>query len=353
MKKVGVESLAELVSTAVSAKYYDQGFGLRPIAPTTVPTHRRTHQCLRGIEIWTPSEDESHLAIRQSCYHEAPAFGEASREYIFRRGEGLPGKIWQQRAPVFMDELITTEFPRTGIASAEGMTTAIGFPVFCEGHLDSIILILVDSRDQKVKAAFESWSYDADSSAFKLVAGTFINCEKLRRLSEYVSLPIGQGLPGVCVEQSSPYIGARFADNTPEVRGIAIASEQLLTGVALPLTDSGRVVSDTFLLFNSESTPVFSVLQVWKPISNSGELYLITEFIDGVPTLSSQVLEVAKTHQKGIAGKSYLSGSPEIMGERSESVLILANKTATVPTLAIAIPTLIGGKVVAVTVLAN
>lgn len=349
MKKVSADSVAELVTTAVSARYYDQGFGTSPSSLPVIPTMRK---CLKGIEVWKPSRDESCLELHESCYLEASAFQDASRSITFRAGEGMPGKIWQQRSPAFLKELITTEFVRSGIASAAGMTTAIGFPVFCEGRVECVVLILLDSRDQ-VKAAFESWKYDTALSALKLVGGTYINCEKLRRLSEFLSLPIGQGLAGIAVEQNSPYIGARFSENSHAVRGIALSSEQLLSGVALPLTDSGLSVSDVFLLFNSETTPLFSVLQVWKPISESSELFMIAEFIDGVPTLSSQVLDVAKSPDKGIAGEAFASRMPVVLNENTNSTVVLANQFASQSSMAIAIPTIIAGKLVAVTVLGN
>lgn len=349
MKKMSADSVAELVTTAVSARYYDQGFGTSPSSLPVVPIMRK---CLKGIEVWKPSQDESCLELHESCYLEASAFQDASRNITFRAGEGLPGKIWQQQSPAFLKELITTEFVRSGIASAAGMTTAMGFPVFCEGRVESVVLILLDSREQ-VKAAFESWRYDPNLAALKLVGGTYINCEKLRRLSEYLSLPIGQGLAGLAVEQRSPYIGARFSENSQAVRGIALSSEQLLSGIALPLTDSSLSVSDVFLLFNSETTPLFSVLQVWKPISESSELFMIAEFIDGVPTLSSQVLDVAKNSDQGIAGEAFATRMPVVLNENTNSTVVLANQLAPQSSMAIAIPTIIAGKVVAVTVLGS
>lgn len=345
MKKVGVESVAELVALAVTARYYDQGFTAGSLRTTSISTPK---QFVKGIEVWAPSADESHLFLSQSCYRDAAALQEATRGVTFRHGEGLPGDVWQRRAPAFLKEIITSDFVRSGAAGAVGVTAAVGFPVFANGKVASVVLILLDSRHQ-VKAAFESWRVDPKSEALRLVNGTYINCERLRRLSEFVQLPIGQGLAGVAAEQGRPYVGARFADDGNAVRGLAFAAEQLISGVCLPLTDSGSVVSDVFTLFNAETNPVFSILQIWK--ANETGLSLTAEYVDGIPSLAAQMIKAGPIHDS-IAFEAWRTGSP-IVADNGSSSRIVLSPTSPAPSFGIAIPTLIKGKVVAVAVLAN
>ncbi len=350
MKKVGVDSVAELVALAVTAEYYQKGFNS--------PGHvRNTHiadtrQCIKGIEIWVPNADDSFLKLEQSCYRDAAAFHEASHAVTFYRGEGLPGKIWELRAPAFLNELITTDFVRRREAGVAGMTTAVGFPIFCEGRVQSVVLILLDGRNQ-TKAAFESWRLDPKSSTLRLAGGTYINCEKLRRLSEFVHLPVGDGLAGVAAEQGRPYVGARFSEDQNAVRGLAIAAEQLLSGVALPLTDSGAVISDVFLLFNSENTAMFSLLQVWKPTPDGSSIALASEYADGVPSLTSQMSSMKQSAEGCIANRCWAEKTPVVADNSSAGESIVRSVNSMNPSFGIAIPTIVNGRVVAITVLAN
>lgn len=348
MRKVGVDSVAELVALAVSARYYDQGFMSSGSRTALVAD---TSRGVKGIEVWIPAEDETKLIPGQCCYRDAAAFRDASKGVTFRRGEGLPGKVWETRAPAFLKELITDDFVRSSAAGAAGMTTAVGIPIFCNERIQAVVLILLDSRHQ-MKAAFESWRLDPETSSLRLSGGTFINCERLRRLSSFISLPVGEGLPGFAAEQARPYIGSRFCDDGNSVRGIALSAEQLISGVALPLTDSGSVISDVFLLFNSETTPMFSLLQVWKANADDSGVQLVSEYVDGISSLSSQMSTVSQVADDSIAGRCWNSGTP-IVVDNGDTAQILRSTTGPVPVFGVAIPTMINGKVVAVTVLAN
>lgn len=348
MKKLGVESLAELVELSVTARHYEQEF----VAGNHHTTGSRIDatQAVKGIEVWTPDADQTVLQLSQSCYRDAAAFREASREMSFRRGEGLPGRVWELRAPCFLRELITTDFVRRKEAGAAGMTTAIAFPIFCDSRVQAVVLILLDSRHQ-MKAAFESWRMDHDTRTMHLAGGTYINCESLRRLSEFVHLPIGQGLPGVATERRRPYITARFIDDINAARGIAFTAEQLTSGVSIPLTDSGLETDDVFVLLNSEATPMFSLLQLWKPDADGRTPILSAEYCDGVPSLLSQISDVSGAD--GIAAEAWRSKSPIVAENGSASDQIVRSGHVPAPAFGIAIPTIVNGQVVAVTVLAN
>ena len=350
MKKVGVDSVAELVALAVTAEYYQQGFNTRRNARNTSVSD--TQQCVKGIEVWVPNADDSFLNLKHCCYRDAAVFQQASRNVTFCRGEGLPGKIWKLRAPAFLNELITADFVRSYEAGAAGMTTAVGFPIFCEERVQSVVLMLLDGRHQ-LKAAFESWRLDPATSTLRLASGTYINCEKLRRLSEFVHLPVGDGLAGVAAEQGRPYVGARFSEDGNAVRGLALAAEHLLSGVALPLTDSGAVISDVFLLFNSDQSALFSLLQVWKPTPDGSGIIMVTEYVDGVPSLASQISSLKQPVDGSIAHSCWQGRTPIVADSASASDRILRSVSSICPSMGIAIPTLVNGRVTAITVLAN
>ena len=347
MKKLQVESVAALVTTAVKASYFEKGYG-SPVRQSVTATPR---QCIKGIEVWEPTDDDKEIRLTKSCYRDAASFHEASRNLTFRRGEGLPGRIWEQGTPAFLKELITTEFVRRDIAGAAGVTTAIGLPIFANGKVKSVVLILLDSRHQ-MKTVFELWSYDASAGGLTLAGGTYINCERLRRLSEFVTLPIGEGLAGIAYEQSRPYVASQLADDKFAVRGLALAAEQLVSGVAIPLTDSGQASDDVLLLFNSDLTPMFSVLQLWKR-NGGNELVLASEVIDGVPSLASQLAGVVTQTGSDIAEQAALSGGAVAVGNGAVEGAVACSNLRRQLNLALAIPTVVDGNVTAVCVLAN
>lgn len=350
MKKVQVDSVAELVALAVTAKFHEQGVTASPGRSVAVPP--TPTKAVKALEVWIPDDQHNRLRLAASCYRDAAGMEESSRQMSFCRGEGLPGRIWETGAPAFLDELITTEFLRAAEASAAGVTTAVGFPVFCDEKVAAVVLILLDSR-QDLKAAFESWRIDPHTSHLRLAGGTFINCERLRRLTEFVELPVGQGLPGFAAEQARPYVSARFPDDSHAVRGLALAAEQLTSGLALPLTGSGAVYSDVFVILNSDPSPVFTLLQVWKPSADGRLLNLSQEICDGVTSLTAQTSKVKATSVTALARRAWESRMPALSDDGLAAEAIPHSSHVPDPVFGIAIPTIIRGRVVAVTVLAN
>jgi PAS domain S-box-containing protein len=57
-------------------------------------------------------------------------FEKCSRSIVFKRGEGLPGRIWEKGAPARIDYIAEDRnFPRAAIALQEGINSAFGFPI--------------------------------------------------------------------------------------------------------------------------------------------------------------------------------------------------------------------------------
>lgn len=343
MRKVKVESVAELVALAISSQYYNQGLQLPTVkAQSNLPDV----SCLKGIEIWTPESDTQALELEQSAYRDATGFKQVSAGIRFCRGEGLPGRIWQQQTPMFMRELIKTEFLRAAEANIAGMTTALGFPIFCDEQVQSVIVLLLETKGNS-KATFESWRVDPDSQQLRLIGGTYINCEGLRRLSEFVHLPVGEGIPGVTAANARPYVSCHPSEDRNAVRGLAIEAQDLSTVIGIPLTDSGAAISDVFLCMNSRSEPVFNFIQTWRPV-NQG-LQLTAEIQDGVPSLHAQIARV--TSPPNSLASDCVAKKRAIVTEETTQASIPRTTTTPALSMAVAIPTFVGGEVVSVSIL--
>jgi two-component system, sensor histidine kinase and response regulator len=69
-----------------------------------------------------------------------PEFDAVSRRLTFRRGEGLPGRVWSQAQPVWIPDVSRdTNFPRASIAAREGLHGAFGFPILLRGHVQGVM----------------------------------------------------------------------------------------------------------------------------------------------------------------------------------------------------------------------
>lgn len=340
MRKLQVESVAELVELAVTARFNNQGF----VSPTGAPPEPSRDICLKGIEVWGPSDDSSELDLLQCAYRDASGFREASEGITFRRGQGLPGQIWQNRAPVFLDELINSSFVRRKAASEVGMTTAVGFPVFRNRKVVAVVLFLLEARPD-VRAAFESWRIDPQTDHLTLSDGTYINCNRLRRLSRCLHLPVGEGLAGTAAEQRRPYATARFQEDTNVVRSAEFVADHLTAAAALPLMDSGSLIDDVFVVLNSNATPVFSLIQVWE--DNGYGLKLVTEIADGVPTLNGQLHPVGA--EPDTLQARCLDQQRPLIGTIGEASMVAVAREGSPSSIAIAVPTYSRGRHVAVT----
>lgn len=347
MKKLRVESLAELVELAVIFRRAkrDERLSGRLVRRSSQP-----RRYVRGIEVWEPNADRSRLLLKQSSYRDADAMADISKDLSFAIDEGLPGDVWKTRMPVFYRRLTSGPFRRTDAAAAAGLTTGVGIPIFCDGKVVSIILLLLDGGES-LKTVIEHWRVSATSNRYALFGGIYSNCEKLRRLSEHVVFPIGEGLPGFIAERQMPYLGTRFADDSNAVRGVAIAAEQLHSGLGLPLTDSGAASDDVLLLFNSDSTPLFRMIQIWKPAENGSCITLISETSDGERSLQSRCDRCVSIDTGSFFASLSQSRQPQVLSD-PELLRIFSSDTRTLmASLAVAIPTFHRGKLVAISVL--
>ena len=97
----------------------------------------------------------------------------------------------------------------------------MGIPVFCNGQVSAVVLLFI-RNDRCLRAALEHWKYDPARNAMSLDGGIWANCERLRRLSEFLVLPPGHGLAGIAAQQEIPFLASSFADDAQSVRGLGI-----------------------------------------------------------------------------------------------------------------------------------
>ncbi len=95
--------------------------------------------------------------LRWSESYQRPALslsglGAAQRQLVFTLGEGVAGKVWMKRQPVWISDITSLEGPMK-IAAIWGMRTAITFPIMSAGVVLSVMQLFsraVEQRDERV-----------------------------------------------------------------------------------------------------------------------------------------------------------------------------------------------------------
>jgi PAS domain S-box-containing protein len=87
-----------------------------------------TVNLLRCMNLWHPP----NLSF--------PTFVDATRKSTFKRGVGLPGRVWESCQPVWLPNIQQgPNFPRGSFAIAEGLHSAFAFPVRLGDHVAGVI----------------------------------------------------------------------------------------------------------------------------------------------------------------------------------------------------------------------
>jgi PAS domain S-box-containing protein len=110
-------------------------------------------------EYWELDEGALRLTRAHSWHEPGVAleeFEEASRKRAFGPGEGLPGRAWSERAPVWVSDAATDSgFVRAGAAAGAGLHAAFAFPVVQGRRLFGVISAFswsVEAPDEELLA---------------------------------------------------------------------------------------------------------------------------------------------------------------------------------------------------------
>lgn len=83
---------------------------------------------LQCVEVWSIQADH------------APQFVAATRNGMFRRCTGLPGRVWDLDRPVWIEDVVRDEnFPRATAAMQENLHGAVAFPIRLKGQVIGVI----------------------------------------------------------------------------------------------------------------------------------------------------------------------------------------------------------------------
>jgi two-component system, cell cycle sensor histidine kinase and response regulator CckA len=96
-----------------------------------------------NAQFWVLDDRGGHLRCAQSWERPdrpCPRLADVSRQFTFRRGAGLPGRVWESGAPLWIADLASdASFPRMAAAEADGVHSAVAFPIMAAGRLFGVM----------------------------------------------------------------------------------------------------------------------------------------------------------------------------------------------------------------------
>ena len=114
------------------------------------------HLVIDVVEFW--SVDRETIALRQAGHwwargDLATSFVNPSRSMVFRRGEGLPGRIWDQEKPIWINDLSTDiGFVWETLAAQSKLRHGCGFPVIDSTGPIGVVIMLARHKQEADEA---------------------------------------------------------------------------------------------------------------------------------------------------------------------------------------------------------
>lgn len=108
-----------------------------------------------AVEIWRAQD--GLMRLQGGFYGGAAAFGTASQDVTFQRGQGLPGAVWAANVPYLLQDLSRASgFLRAEAAAAAGLARGLGLPIPVPAG-EPYVLTLLSSPQKPIARRVEIW----------------------------------------------------------------------------------------------------------------------------------------------------------------------------------------------------
>lgn len=226
-------------------------------------TPRKTF--VRVAEIWRPDAAGTLLEFGAGHYADTRAFGAVSRTMCFGRGEGLPGRAWEERRPILMTSLQTGGFLRAQAAAADRLSCAFALPVFAGDALRAVVVLMAGDDESHV-GAIELWHNKADAGPDLRLADGFYGgtAEVFEFISRNTAFRRGTGLPGLVWASGLPVFMPDLGQGSKFLRADSAQQVGINRGFALPCAVPGP---DAYVVafLSALATPLARRIEFWRP----------------------------------------------------------------------------------------
>ncbi len=272
------------------------------------------HSFIKAAEVWLPTADGSMLEFGDGLFGSALAFGAVSRQMCFGRGEGLPGRAWDEGHPVVLRQFQGSYFRRSAAAHQAGLTSAIAMPVFVQNALTAVLVFFCGDDADRV-GAIELWRNDPRvSTDMTLVEGHFgAGGEALEAATRETYLPRGSGLPGMAWQRGAAVMVDDLGQSGRFLRHEAASEAGITRGLALPcpaLDGTNYVLS----FLGAAGTPIAQRLESWSPDASGTLLQRVFGYCESAGDLPATdgLLAIGTGPEAGAIGRAFASGVPAV-----------------------------------------
>ena len=278
---------------------------------------------LKAVEVWVPDADGQLLELRDGAYGSAKAFGNLSRAMCFGRGEGLPGRVWEEGRPILLKDLQAGYFRRATAARNAKLTCAVAMPVFAGDVLKAVVLFFCGEEGSDPRA-IELWRNDPRvTTDMTLVDGYYgpekAGGESMDSASRDTYLPRGAGLPGLAWQRQASVFMNDLSEAAGFVRAEEAAASGLKRGLAIPCplpTRENYAVS----FLSTTSRPFACRVESWTPDASGSTLRRDAGFSesDGKLPVVSMSLESAEGEGDDAIAEAFCTATPQL-GKKATS----------------------------------
>ena len=264
---------------------------------------------IRVAEIWVPDSDGYLLEFGGGVYSNAPEFGAISRKMCFGRGEGLPGRVWEDGAPIILKTLQGGYFQRAAAAETAGLTCAVAFPAYFGDLLKAVVVLFCgDTKgpSSRQSGAIELWRNDPRiTSDLKLFDGVYgAHDAAFEAASRETYLPRGAGLPGAAWQRQASVFLDGLGVSPKFVRAEDAAAAGIRRGLALPCSVPAN---ENYVLafLSAPAMPIATRIESWVPGADPQALkraYGFDEASGALPVEERNASEVDPTVLAAFAG---------------------------------------------------
>lgn len=303
---------------------------------------------IRATEVWVPGRDRATLELGGGLYGTATDFAAASQATVFKYGEGLPGRAWQQGRPIILQRFAGSYFQRTAAAHADGITCGIALPIFA-GDLLTAVLVIFCGDDARHAGAIELWHNDpASTPDMRLADGYYGRTgDAFETVSRRLSLRRGSGLPGMAWERQGPVFLADLGKGAGTLAADPDTRVGVNRGFAFPCGSTG---GDTWVMafLSVMGTPLVNRFEVWEPDAMRQTLRRNGGFCERGGMLGDLPDRQHIGRAQGSLGRALLGGIP-VLNEALENEPVIGAEAAAAGLGAlVALPLIRGGRVSAV-----
>jgi hypothetical protein len=270
---------------------------------------------IKVIEIWIPDRERTQLEFGSGLYGSLTDFKHASEKQHFAYDEGLPGKAWAEGNPIVLSRFEQSNFKRTVEAQKAGLTCGIAMPIFSGDFLLAVVVFLCGD-DQAQAGAIEVWRNEkAGSKTLHVMDGYYGSLEHFEKISRQVSLPKGQGIPGMAWNTGMPVLVEDMTKVTEFARSPDAQKAEIGTGLGIPfIHGEEQVYVLTFL--SAKATPIAKRIQLWVPDAERKQLICQQSYSKNSNNLAEIFETLTVDKGVGALGRVWLTGMPSISGNQ-------------------------------------